>query len=185
MLPKQVANYRLLKPPLPSNESASHFLAVYMGPSLLFTGGRVYTCKPCFVKLEKGCKKIHAIQHCCKQPLSLLHVPVMVKTVFPDVKKAVVLIPNGFCMIRTIGPHWSRILSVSALNILAGSTAFLTLSLSLSLSLSVGKSAFSPQQSTATSNGGGAGPHHLICALSLSSFLVGMVAYASLRGTKY
>ena len=115
-----------------------------MGPSLLFTGGRVYTCKPCFVKLEKGCKKIHAIQHCCKQPLSLLHVPVMVKTVFPDVKKAVVLIPNGFCMIRTIGPHWSRILSVSALNILAGSTAFLTLSLSLSLSLSVGKSAFSP-----------------------------------------
>ena len=78
---------RLLKPPLPSNESASHFLAVYMGPSLLLRGGRVCTCKPCFAKLEKGCKTIHAIHHCCKQPLSL-HVPVMVTTVFPDFKKA-------------------------------------------------------------------------------------------------
>ena len=77
---------RLLKPPLPSNESV-HFLAVYMGPSLLLIGGRVYTCKPCFAKLEKGCKTILAVHHCCKQPLSL-HVPVMVTTVFPDVKMA-------------------------------------------------------------------------------------------------
>jgi len=39
-----------------------------MGPSLLFIGGREYTCKPCFVKLEKGCKTIHAIQRWVQLP---------------------------------------------------------------------------------------------------------------------
>ena len=47
----------------------------------------MYACKPCFVKLEKGCKMIHGIQHGCKRLLSLLHVPVMVTTAFPDVEK--------------------------------------------------------------------------------------------------
>jgi len=39
------------------------FLAVYVSPSLQFSGGgKVYVCKPYFAKLEKGCKTIHAFQ---------------------------------------------------------------------------------------------------------------------------
>ena len=79
---------RLLKPPSPSTESAARFLAVYVSPSLLPShGGRVYACKMCFGKLEKGCKTIDTVQQIVSDlrgALSLPPVPVKVTTAFPD-----------------------------------------------------------------------------------------------------
>ena len=79
---------RLLKPPSPSTESASRFLEVYVSPSLLPSHeGRVYACKMCFMKLEKGCKTIDAVQQSVSDlrgSLSLPPVPVIVRTAFPD-----------------------------------------------------------------------------------------------------
>ena len=64
------------------------FLAVYVSPSLLPShGGRVYTCKMCFGKLEKGCKTIDAVQQIVSNlcgALSLPPVQVTVTTAFPD-----------------------------------------------------------------------------------------------------
>ena len=55
---------RFLKLPSLPNESASHFF----GQSLwAHREGRVYECKPCFAKLEKGCKMIHAIQQIVRE----------------------------------------------------------------------------------------------------------------------
>ena len=50
---------RLLKPPSPPNESASHFCQCMWAHH---GGVRAYACMPCFAKLEKGCKMIHAVQ---------------------------------------------------------------------------------------------------------------------------
>ena len=50
----------------------------------------MYVCKPCFVKLEKCCKTIPAVQQIVSDlrgTLSLLPVPVMVTAVFPDIEK--------------------------------------------------------------------------------------------------
>ena len=86
-----------------------------------------------------------------------------------------VLIPNGVCLVHTVGPRWSRILSVSALNMLAGSTASLSLSLSLSLCMKI---CLLAAQSTAPSNGRGAGPHRPICALGLLVSVDGICFFA-------
>jgi len=50
----------------------------------------VYVCKPCFVKLEKCCKTVPAVQQIVSDlrgTVSLWPVPVMVTTVFPDIEK--------------------------------------------------------------------------------------------------
>ena len=82
---------RLLKPPSPSTESASHFLAAYVSPSLLSShGGRVYTCRTCFAKLEKGCKTIEAVQQIVSDLRGLLSLPpvmVIVTAAFPDTEE--------------------------------------------------------------------------------------------------
>ena len=44
-------------------------------------------CKPRFAKLEKRLQDDSCHPTDCKQPLSLLYVPVMVTTAFPDVEK--------------------------------------------------------------------------------------------------
>ena len=47
-------------------------------------------CKPCFVKLDKCCKTVPAVQHIVSDPrgtVSLWPVPVMVTAVFPDIEK--------------------------------------------------------------------------------------------------
>ena len=74
---------RLLKPPLPSNESASRFLPVRVRPPLW----RESVCmQPCFAKLDKSCKSIHAIQKTVSDLSLLAACSREVTTAFPYVK---------------------------------------------------------------------------------------------------
>ena len=47
----------------------------------------MYACKPCFVKVDKGCKLVHAIQKTASDLSLLAACSCEVTTAFPDVEK--------------------------------------------------------------------------------------------------
>ena len=93
LLPVQSCSFqrlelRLLKPSSRSSEDAARFLSAYASPLLLESHeGRVYACRKCYAKLEKGYKTVDAIQaivNDLRGALSLLPVAVTVKTAFGE-----------------------------------------------------------------------------------------------------